>query len=139
MARRAEGGVEVLVARQHDRNRGEETGRLPKGRLDRGETLEQAALREVAEEVGVRARIVAPLGEVAYVFREEREGVRIAKTVHFFLMTWEEGEAWPADGEMSSVAWIPIAEAGAGLTFESERDIVARAQALLVSAHPPRL
>lgn len=139
VARRCAAGVEVLIARQHDRNRGDLTGRLPKGHLDAGETPEQAALREVSEEVGVGARIVAALGEVAYVFREEREGIRIAKTVHFFLMAWERGEARPADGEMQSVAWVPIAEAAAKLTFESERDVVARARGLLESAHPPGL
>jgi ADP-ribose pyrophosphatase YjhB (NUDIX family) len=139
VARRGAGGTEVLVARQHDRNRGDVTGRLPKGHLDGDETPEQAALREVAEEVGVEARIVASLGEVAYVYREERLGIRIAKTVHFFLMAWERGEARPADGEMQSVAWVPIGEAAAGLTFESERDVVARAQGLLESVHPPRL
>jgi ADP-ribose pyrophosphatase YjhB (NUDIX family) len=139
VVRRGHDRVEVLIARQHDRNRGELTGRLPKGHLDPGETNEEAALREVREEVGVEARIVAPLGEVAYVFHEEREGIRIAKTVHFYLMAWERGEARPADGEMQSVAWVPIAEAAAGLTFESERDVVARAQGLLESAHPPRL
>ena len=39
VARRSAAGVEVLIARQHDRNRGDLTGRLPKGHLDPGETL----------------------------------------------------------------------------------------------------
>ena len=53
-----------MVGEQTDRLTGARTHRLPKGKIDRRETLEQAALREVLEETGLSARIVSPLGSV---------------------------------------------------------------------------
>jgi 8-oxo-dGTP pyrophosphatase MutT (NUDIX family) len=139
VARRAGGGIEVLVAEQLDRNSGRRTIRLPKGRLDPGESLEQAALREVREEVGLAARILAPLGDVSYTFFERRAGRQIAKRVHYFLMAHAAGEAHAADGEMVAVAWCSLAEAERRMTFDAERDVVGRARALLESADPPPL
>lgn len=127
------------MAEQRDRNLGHETVRLPKGHLEVGETLEEAASREVAEEVGVRARVLAPLSDVAYRYVEQSDGREVAKRVHFFLMAYEDGDARPVDGEMTGVAWRPLAEAERVLTFDSERAVVARARALLDSADPPRL
>jgi hypothetical protein len=53
-------------------------------------------------------------------------------------MAWEAGEAHPADGEMAAVFWCALPGAAARLTFESEREIVARAWALLESGDSPR-
>jgi 8-oxo-dGTP pyrophosphatase MutT (NUDIX family) len=139
VVRRGPHGVEALIAEQLDRNSGRRTVRLPKGRVDAGETLEQAALREVREEVGLVARILAPLGVTAYTFFERRVGHAIAKRVHYYLMAHERGEAAPADGEMDAVAWLAIAEAERRMTYDGEREIVARGRALLESADPPPL
>jgi len=139
VVRRAASGIEALIAEQLDRNSGRRTVRLPKGKLDPGETVEQAALREVREEVGLSARILAPLGEVSYTFFERRAGRQIAKRVHYFLMACEAGLAYAADGEMEAVLWCALAEAERRLTFDAERGIVARGRALLESPDPPRL
>ena len=139
VVRRGADGFEVLIAEQVDRNTGRRTVRLPKGKVDAGETLEQTALREVLEEVGLSARILAPLGELSYTFFERRAGRRIAKRVHYYLMTHSAGEARPADGEMDAVMWCAIAEAARRLSFDGEREVVARGLALLESADPPAL
>ncbi len=136
--RRAEGLV-VALAEERDRNLGARRVRLPKGRIDPGESAEQAALREVAEETGIEARILEPLGEVAYAWFEASEARRVAKRVRFFLMAWRQGHGHPADGEMERVFWAPIESAATLLDFDSERDMVLRARALLESREPPLL
>ena len=57
---------------------------LPKGKAELNESYKQAALREVKEEAGAKARAVKPLGKTEYNF--ERGNLTISKTVHWFLM-----------------------------------------------------
>ncbi len=64
--RRAAGRFEAVIGECRDRRTGVEQVRLPKGHPDAGESLEQAALREVSEETGLTARVVAPLGDASY-------------------------------------------------------------------------
>lgn len=61
---------------------------LPKGRVERGETLKQAAKREVREEGGVKGEVVKYVGKIQYSFRNHRYNkVKIIKkTVHWYLM-----------------------------------------------------
>ena len=63
---------------------------LPKGHVDPGETPAQAAQREVREEAGVEAALVAQLGEVRYWY--QRAGRRIPKLVTFFLFDYVRGD-----------------------------------------------
>ena len=130
-------GPEVLIAEQRDWNTGDLNIRLPKGHLEEGETLEQAAQREVAEEVGLDARILHALTPHRYAFWHEAKKTRIPKVVHFFLMQHESGEARPHDGEMERVFWVSFEEAETRLTFENERTVVREARRLLASEGPP--
>ena len=57
---------------------------LPKGHIEAGESTEDAAVREVEEETGIRGRLLAPLGTIDFWF--VADGRRIHKTVHHFLM-----------------------------------------------------
>jgi len=139
VVRRGPGGLEVALAEQWDRNRDARTVRLPKGHLEAGETSEQAARREVAEETGLHTRVLAPLPEVTYRYFERSLGCHIDKRVRFFLMAWEAGEAQPLDGEMERVRWVALNAAGPQLSFETERSVVAAACALLDSGDPPPL
>lgn len=59
---------------------------LPKGRVENDETIEEAALREVYEESGVRGEIVSYIGKAQYTFRNLRHNEEVNKTVHWFLM-----------------------------------------------------
>lgn len=128
VARAGATGLEIAVAEQIDWRTGDRGLRLPKGHLDPGETPEQAALREVHEETGLRARILAPLETVEYRYPHPK-GHTVCKRVHFFLMAHESGEPHAADGEMERVWFCPLDEALAALRFDTERRVVAAARA----------
>jgi 8-oxo-dGTP pyrophosphatase MutT (NUDIX family) len=122
----ANAGVEVALAEERDRITGVGNTRLAKGHVEEGETPEEAALREVREEIGIQARIVAPLGSVEYTYVDS--GVDVAKVVHFFLMAVASEVPLPLDGEMQQMYWCPLEEAAARLTFETEQWVVDRAR-----------
>ncbi len=102
---------------------------LPKGHLEVGETAEQAAVREVAEETGIAAAIVAALGSIDYWFAAEDR--RVHKTVHHFLLRAYGGELSDADVEVTAVAWVPLPELQQRLAYADERRLVLRATELL--------
>jgi mutator protein MutT len=104
---------------------GEKVLGLPKGHVDPGETPEQAALREVREETGVDAESVGKLGEVRYTY--PRKGRSISKKVAFYLLRYRGGDLADHDGEVEEARWMPLEEAIRALTYEGEREMVARA------------
>ncbi|MEO6792759.1 MAG: NUDIX hydrolase, partial [Mycobacterium sp.] len=81
---------------------------LPKGHIEVGETAEQTAIREVAEETGVQGDVLAVLGSIDYWF--VTDGRRVHKTVHHYLMRFSSGELCDDDVEVTEVAWVPIRE-----------------------------
>lgn len=101
------------------------TWTLPKGTPNAGETREQTAIREVGEETGLEVRITGPLDSIEYWFVQR--GLRIHKTVHYFLMEPIGGDLERHDHEFEAVRWISFGEAQNLLTFETERALVARA------------
>lgn len=125
MCRRGAAGLEVALGHQRDRLTGARTVRLPKGRLEQGESHECAAVREVREETGLRTRVLAGLGSISY--RYEERGDRVGKQVHFFLMEPVAGDFDEADGELEDLAWWPVDAALARLTYDTEREALSRA------------
>jgi 8-oxo-dGTP pyrophosphatase MutT (NUDIX family) len=117
-------GDEILLASRRTR-RGDLVWGLPKGLVERGESPEETAVREVREETGHDAVVRAPLGEVSYWF--VWEGTRIRKTVHFFLMDDAGTEPGPRDREMEEISWFPLDEAADVAGFDSEKDIIRNA------------
>jgi 8-oxo-dGTP diphosphatase len=93
---------------------------LPKGKLDRGEDFEEAALREVWEETGLRCRIDSTLGDTSYTDRKDR-----AKLVRYYRMTPEGGEFEPND-EVDELRWLPPAEAEDLLTYDFDKELVGK-------------
>lgn len=102
---------------------------LPKGHIEKGETAEQTAVREVAEETGITGRVVGELGTIDFWF--VAEGRRIHKTVHHYLLLAEGGELSDADVEVTEVAWVPLDELDGRLAYDDERRLVARVPELL--------
>jgi ADP-ribose pyrophosphatase YjhB (NUDIX family) len=102
---------------------------LPKGHIEAGETVEQAAVREVAEETGITGRVLGQLGTIDFWFVAESR--RVHKTVHHYLMRAETGELSDADSEVAEVAWVPLGEMGDRLAYDDERRLVAKAPEML--------
>jgi 8-oxo-dGTP diphosphatase len=98
---------------------------LPKGKLDKGEDFEQAALREVEEETGLRCELGRPLGEASYRDKKGR-----AKLVRYFEMGSCEGEFTPND-EVDELRWVRLDEAGELLSYGFDRELVERARSRL--------
>lgn len=117
----------ALIAR-YDRD-GRLLWSLPKGHLEADETIEEAAVREVEEETGIRGRIIAPLGTVDYWFSADRR--RVHKTVHHHLMIAVGGALSDGDAEVAEVAWVPLDEVADRLAYADERALVAKVPELL--------
>ena len=92
---------------------------LPKGKLDPGETFEEAALREVLEETGLRCTLGRELPGTEYRDNKDRP-----KVVRYFLMAVDSGEFEPND-EVDDVRWVAIDDAVGQLTYERDRDVLA--------------
>ncbi len=113
---------------------------LPKGLVDPGEKPEQTALREVREETGLTASLVAKLADIKYVYvRSWGDQQRVFKIVSFFLLRYQSGEIDDVAREMRvevrRALWIPLEEAPRKLAYRGERDVVRRAQ-LYLKSHP---
>jgi 8-oxo-dGTP pyrophosphatase MutT (NUDIX family) len=131
VVRSAEGRLQLVVGSRH-RDRDVRTWTLPKGTPDGSETLEETALREVAEETGLEVRITGPLAAIEYTFVQS--GRRIHKTVHYFMMEPVGGDLERHDDEFDEVRWIDFDEAPTMLTFETERGLVAQAAERLATS-----
>ena len=118
--RRVEGEIEIALVSPR-----EGIYALPKGHPDPGESLEQAAAREVREETGLLAEPVEQLGEVRYWYR--RSGRRIHKNVHFHLFRYVSGDTADHDHEVDEARWISLEEARSRLSYPGEREMIERA------------
>jgi 8-oxo-dGTP pyrophosphatase MutT (NUDIX family) len=118
------------VLGQRRREDGSATWSLPKGTPSGDESVEQTALREVAEETGLDVRIMSPVGPIEYFFMQR--GTRIHKTVHYFLMEAVGGDTAARDHEFDDVRWFAIDEALTVMSFPTEREIVEQALPLAV-------
>jgi len=94
---------------------------LPKGKLEEGEGWQEAALREVEEETGYRARPLDELERVSYRDRKSRR-----KLVRYWLMEPVEGQFAP-HGELDELRWVSPEEADRLLTYEHDKEIVHQA------------
>jgi 8-oxo-dGTP pyrophosphatase MutT (NUDIX family) len=110
----------ALIARL-DR-RGRLRWSLPKGHIEENESQEQAAVREVHEETGIRGRVVDFLGTIDFWF--VADGRQIHKTVHHYLLEAQEGTLSDDDIEVDQVEWVPVDELTERLAYADERRLV---------------
>jgi len=118
------GGTELALAARRTR-KGDLAWGLPKGLIERSEDPRHTALREVREETGLEAEIEDDLGEISYFY--VWEGVRVRKSVRFFLMRATGGDMSRHDHEMEDVRWFPLEEAIETAAYSSEREVMEKA------------
>jgi 8-oxo-dGTP pyrophosphatase MutT (NUDIX family) len=96
---------------------------LPKGKLDKGESFEDAAVREVEEETGLSVELGRFIGETTYEDHKGRE-----KLVRYWAMRAGEGEFSP-DDEVDDLRWVALGDAGGMLSYEFDRELVQKVAA----------
>jgi 8-oxo-dGTP pyrophosphatase MutT (NUDIX family) len=114
---------------------------LPKGRIDDGESGEETALREVAEETGAHGRSLGKLGDVKYVFTwppKPAQGERIFKVVSFFLVRYQGGRLGEVPEEfrheVAEAKWLPLEDAPRLLAYGGEKEMARKAAEFLETA-----
>jgi ADP-ribose pyrophosphatase YjhB (NUDIX family) len=126
-------GPEVLIIRDsHDH------WALPKGRLEEGETTEQAARRETHEETGLSAlKLTADLGTTDFWFEDKWEvvGERVHKFVTYFLYELVDYQpvVTSVDEHVTEHKWIAVDELPAAVSYTSLKPVVAEAIKRLAS------
>ncbi len=109
---------------------------FPKGNIEKGETPEETAVREVLEETGVEGRIVKDLGTISYWY--VLKGEKVFKTVRYFLMEYVKGDPKPS-WEVEEARFFPISDAGKLLKYKGDKEIFSKATSSLRTPDSPEL
>jgi 8-oxo-dGTP pyrophosphatase MutT (NUDIX family) len=105
---------------------------LPKGLIDPGEKVLEAALREVREETGITAVPIVKLGDSKYVYvRSWGDGERVFKIVSFYLLRYESGRIDHITDamriEVARAKWVPLQDAPKLLAYGGEKQMARKA------------
>jgi 8-oxo-dGTP pyrophosphatase MutT (NUDIX family) len=104
---------------------------FPKGKLNRGEAYQRAALREVREETGL---VCAPGEELPSTVYTDGKGR--TKLVRYWMMRVIGSEPWTPNDEVDQRRWVPIDEAGRLLTYDHDREMLADLEANVAAGGP---
>jgi len=113
--RRQDGELEVAIVHRPMH----QDWSYPKGKLEEGETLEEAAQREVFEETGFICRLLRFIGHTEYLDRKGRP-----KVVAYWVMAADAG-AFAVNEEVDELRWLPVAAAHQLLSYERDRELLA--------------
>ena len=98
---------------------------LPKGRIEKDETIKEAALREVLEESGVKAKILEYIGKAQYKYKNFKEEEMVSKTVHWYLMKSNCMDCTPQKKEgFVDAVFVHVDRAKDLVRYEDERNII---------------
>lgn len=127
--RKKSGRIEVALISVGEGNRWQ----LPKGLVDKGESTESAALREVREEAGIEATMIGRIDKVEYWYVSKDQGspIRYHKFVYFYLLRYTSGDVRDHDDEVNEARWFDIDEAIKNLAFDNEKKIMEKAKELI--------
>lgn len=127
--RNHEGLLEVALIAVGEKNRWQ----LPKGLVDKGESTEETARREVREEAGVDTEVVKLIDKVEYWYfwNEDGQRVRYHKFVYFFLLRYKSGDVRDHDHEVNEARWVDIDDAIKLLAFDNEKRIMTKAKEMM--------
>ena len=103
---------------------GEELWTFPKGHIEKGEKVEEAALREVEEETGYRCEVVKPFERVQYYFRRDEQVTK--KTVTWFLMKPLAKTGTHDPEEILETEWVSMEEARKRVQYKSDKTLLAK-------------
>jgi 8-oxo-dGTP pyrophosphatase MutT (NUDIX family) len=134
--RRSAGRWVVCLGGRQRSDEGPMVWSLPKGHVEEGESMAEAAIREVREETGLDSAIEDTLGDVTYWYaRHDKDGkpMRVFKRVRFFLLRFRDGRFGDRDDELDAVRWFSLEDAERSVGYASERALVRRARELLES------
>lgn len=103
--------------------KGEKVWTFPKGHPEQGETPEQTALREVAEETGWECEILSELMTAAYKF--QRQGRLVDKKVQWYWMAPKKKVGKPDAVEINETKWVSSDDAFETLKYPSDLELLA--------------
>ena len=122
-----EGKIKIALIHRRDRN----VWCLPKGKLEKGETPEEAAIREVEEETGLKGDIERKIGDIKYWYISKERKLKISKVVSFYLLKHAGGNTNSHDREVDDCKWFDIEEALNLTNYKGEIEVITSAREML--------
>ncbi|MFA7308553.1 MAG: transcription antitermination factor NusB [Patescibacteria group bacterium] len=104
---------------------------FPKGKVEEGETWQEAALREIKEETGIETgEIIGEIGEIQFIDKSEKEPIN--KNIHFYLVKTEQEEvAFDEASHVTEIKWMREDEVRESMDYPNLVDLFNKALSML--------
>jgi 8-oxo-dGTP pyrophosphatase MutT (NUDIX family)/phosphohistidine phosphatase SixA len=109
---------------------------FPKGKVDPGEHVTAAAIREVEEETGLRIRLCPPLGPQRYTVQNGQSRVKHVRYWAARAVGSDDVSKYQPNAEIDKVAWVPAEDAEGLLTYDRDRATLAEVAPYVKKSHP---